>query len=556
VTAGPRVLGTTLDARFVPGANRGHAETENWLYLLPTLDLGHVVCLGVPNAVRLRSLSKASERVTVLGPRHQLQERRAVRRAGGASNVEFRADPPPVTAADAVVISGRWGQRTFERTRSLWLRSDPQPAIFRELRRLHLTADTGRATAGAATGENVWLRPPIGPVHAAAPLRDGESIRFLQDGRFDRRAGDGTVRRKVLRRVLDHEAVRGRLLRQGVLTSTSARGLPHYVRAAAAEAGLDLDGRRWAMAAPGRYRSKKVIFFVFEGEGPIVSEVIKLTRHPELNHRLENEWRSLTHLSAAGVHGFPEPTFLGHHAGLALLGQRALNGSPLRPSRGADGLARSEQGAARLEDLAAATAHHVPSTVVADALEEILRRFEDLYGPRAWLVTLHDHVEAIRAHADPLPLVFQHGDPGAWNALATTDGGVTFLDWEAGDPSGLPLWDLLYFMRSFGVAAERTEGRRDALEAFTRVYLEPSPLSEQLVTSVRAYCTRLRLDPALVEPLYHLCWAHRAVKEATRLPADRLGSGHYVRLLELGLQHRAAPGLRELFAIGRADLPR
>jgi len=42
---------------------------------------------------------------------------------------------------------------------------------------------------------------------------------------------------------------------------------------------------------------------------------------------------------------------------------------------------------------------------------------------------------------------------------------------------------------------------------------------------------------------------HRALKEATRLPAERLERGHYVSLLRLCIDRRSAPALRRLFAI-------
>jgi aminoglycoside phosphotransferase (APT) family kinase protein len=160
-------------------------------------------------------------------------------------------------------------------------------------------------------------------------------------------------------------------------------------------------------------------------------------------------------------------------------------------------------------------------------------------------------VGAVGDHPAPFPLVFQHGDPGAWNALATPDGGVAFLDWEAADPCGMPLWDLLYFLRSYGVGAARaTGGPRDALSAFTRVYLEGSALADLLADTVGSYCARIGLDPRLVAPLYHLCWVQRAVKEATRLPVEQLGTGHYVRLLRRGLQQDTGPELRRLLTGG------
>ena len=77
--------------------------------------------------------------------------------------------------------------------------------------------------------------------------------------------------------------------------------------------------------------------------------------------------------------------------------------------------------------------------------------------------------------AERFPLVFQHGDPGPWNVLITSDGRPGFLDWEAAEPHGMPLWDLFHFLRSFGFQVSRAAGTRDPLRSFAEQFLE-SPL--------------------------------------------------------------------------------
>ena len=41
-----------------------------------------------------------------------------------------------------------------------------------------------------------------------------------------------------------------------------------------------------------------------------------------------------------------------------------------------------------------------------------------------------------------------------------------FLDWEAAELHGMPLWDLFYFARSVAVGVARACGTRGSLEAF------------------------------------------------------------------------------------------
>ena len=58
------------------------------------------------------------------------------------------------------------------------------------------------------------------------------------------------------------------------------------------------------------------------------------------------------------------------------------------------------------------------------------------------------------AQAGTPVMVFQHGDPGVWNLLITPDGRPAFLDWEAAEHHGMPVWDLFYAARSVGIAGQ------------------------------------------------------------------------------------------------------
>jgi hypothetical protein len=74
-----------------------------------------------------------------------------------------------------------------------------------------------------------------------------------------------------------------------------------------------------------------------------------------------------------------------------------------------------------------------------------------------------------------------------------------------------------------------------------------------LVALVERQCEQLGLDRRLVEPPFVTCWMHRALKKAARLPASRLDSGHYGKLVRLSLDQRDAPGLRRLFGNGGCE---
>ena len=182
-------------------------------------------------------------------------------------------------------------------------------------------------------------------------------------------------------------------------------------------------------------------------------------------------------------------------------------------------------------------------------LEALLERFDELYRPdRHTSLFLEGQLSALASDAGALRLVFQHGDPGPWNVVVTVDGRPGFLDWESANPDGMPLWDLLHFLRSFGLIVSRKAGRQDAAKSFDDQILGTSALNRLLVDVTGRFCEETGLPTRLVEPLFYLCWAHRAVKEASRLLREDLGSGRYFNLLRLAIERRDAPGLQRLFS--------
>lgn len=469
----PLILDNTRATRFEPGTNlKGDVAGAAWTFALPSLELGRVLCAGLPGHAALTTLAQLADRVEVeCGP----LGRRRLRRLGLPNVVAAAGAREPV---DLLVVS-----------------------------RLRLR------------------RPPL-----------------------ERVAPDGVVFDESLRRHVTGGP-------SNTLSLGSPAPPPRYLRELAGRAGIDLERHGWTLSAPGDYASRKVTIALTPPGGSTPDVVVKLTRSPVFNTRLENERRALDELEAAGIGSdgsVPRTLFAGTHAGLAVLGESAVAGVPFRSLTSARpdcALAR----AARewLVELAAQTAHPGDPLEAVAVLDGLLSRFTELYvitpAQRDFLAA---QIAAIRS-IPALPLVFQHGDPGTWNLLATTDGRVAFLDWEAGEPDGLPLWDLFYFMRSFGVTVARAAGTRDSLAAFERAYLPDTELSRALREAVRESCLRTEMPMELVMPLFYTCWMHRSLKESGRLPPSRLQRGHYVSLLRLCIERCDAPGLRALFSAGR-----
>lgn len=545
-----------LDA---PGANiRGDVTGGNWIYVLPGLAPERALVLGTPTVATLRGLAGRSGEVLVTGMGASGESRlRALARGAGLANVRTAVVastlPLPDRSVGAVLVADRSWVRRFL----------GEPELRAEVDRILLPA--GRVFLQPSPGPGrlrdedlLWLQTVAGEVRAAAPSADRDVVAWLSTTAAPapeaspwRRRAVRTLRAVGLDRRKPTRAV-GALLGPGA--EAVAGRPPRYLVDAAAAAGLSLDGYRWALSAPGRYPSKKVLLFLFPPGAPSPRYIVKLTRDPRFNARLENEWRALTLLSGREPAGgaVPEPVFVGQEGGLLFVCETVLDGERFRRRT----TARPDCSLAPafvdwLVDLGIETADGdgAPAREVAATLAPLLQRFITTYAPRPdHQAFLADQLALLGDHPGTVPLVFQHGDAGMWNLLVDARGRLGVLDWEAADPRGAPLWDLFYFLRSYGVwIGKVSNARGGALEAFERHYLHDSELGRLLGAAVARFCTGAQLDRRLVEPLFYLCWMHRAVKEASRLPSSRVRRGHYANLLYRCMDQRHAPGLRRLF---------
>jgi SAM-dependent methyltransferase len=551
-------LDNELEVRFAPGSNvKGAVGGASWCFLLPSLDLGRIICLGSPSPAGLATLASLGDEVAVCAPRHDLRRlRRAIGSSGPANVSLLETDPVgsaplPDGTADLVVIPRlpvlpNRRAESLERTRRLL---KPDGVLYVE----------GRLFGRFVIGTTLWLAPASGEVRLAAPLGDRRAIAYLERRFLERRV----FRRQLLRRprrVLGRQPTVSRIVRRrGALVGhpVERRGVgpPEYVRAIAAGAGIDVESSRWALAAPGDYPSQKVLFLLFGSADEAPESVVKITRDPDLNFRLENEWRALTILREHRVgtdDTVPRPLFFGSDGGHAVLGESAIEGVPFRDcTRATADCAYARATVEWLLELGAATASE-PRGDARGALDELDALFDQF--TRTYRLeskeqdSLGAHVEALVRRGDGFPLVFQHGDPGPWNVLVTSDGRPAFVDWEAAVPRGMPLWDLFHFVRSYSLHVSRAGGTREPLQSFVEQFLEQSAVNRLLVDATSRFCARAGLAAEFVEPLFYTCWMHRGVKEAATLPPHQLESGRYVSILRLAIERRDSPGLRALFS--------
>lgn len=344
--------------------------------------------------------------------------------------------------------------------------------------------------------------------------------------------------------------------RQGVLLGTDATLHAHppaYVRALARMADIDLEDYHWILSARGEYSTRKVLFFLTAPDQQTPSYIVKMTRDPAFNVRLENEYQALETLYARGVgtpETLPQPIFCGHHAALAIVGESIITGEPFAKKTQRNANCPALQAAIHfLVTLGTATADNTAATPrqAAQALQTLFSRFQAIYQlTPAHAAFLAAQIQQISNCAAAFPLVFQHGDPGPWNMLVTPSGQVAVLDWEAAEAQGMPLWDLFYFLRSYALDIARAGGVNDGLQGFAQQVLADTPLSWLLVETVHDYCQAIDLPTTVVLPLFYTCWMHRALKEATRLPVSKVDSGRFVNLLRMCIDQHNAPTLQRL----------
>ena len=532
-----------------PGTNvRGGGSGASWRLLLPSPAPERTVILGPISAADRRALTDAGGSVAVIRRRWGWWHRRDVQTRGAVDRSRIEDG-----SADALIVIGTRGIRALR-----------HPAVLREMKRVcssetvvyvqHRGEDASdpvdllarpireRLRVGTTGGDLRWAAPAVDAAAVGAARTLGTTV----GGGLRVRAGRiGHMIRAWIRPDPDVAELR---------SASEIGHPPRYLREVAAESEISLDGRRWAMTIPGLYTSNKALFLLFPETGSDPDLVIKVARTPSQTPRLERESTALRALSGTRwieAGSAPRELFFGLHAGIAVLGETAVIGDPFRRRTTAEpGCMFAADAVERLIALGQETATAGSASQLGSRLLDLLERYRQLYRPTP------RHTAFLRAQiarigsADAVPRVFQHGDPGAWNIVVRADGTAAFLDWEAADPGGVPLWDLFYFLRSFAVTVSRAHGIDDALTGIRRALLEPSGLADVIAGATRRACGAIGIPNSLVGPLFATCWMHRAVKQAARLPRSRLRRGHYHRLLTITIDEWQSAGLRRLFADG------
>jgi hypothetical protein len=490
---------------------KGEASGAAWTYLLDSLEVGRLLCLGVP--------SPAS--------------RRTLERVAGELVVADRVSDIPPGRFDVISVAGapRSGVGP-EVLADLAQRLEAGGVLYVE-GRTHRRLERASARAGLAPRSMFRMTPATGEVESAVPVDDTVIARWFRRHGITARRGRSRLSRIVHRILPTPDATRIGLFATREI-SPGAERVQAYIRTAAEAAGLDLTAHRVGLAARGRYGSRKVIAYLFAPDRTKPDLVVKMTRDPSHNERLLNEERALIHVAErrlADVGTAPLVLFSADHGSLRIVAESAIEGSPLSEARSPRGTADAFRW---LIELSARSVDRGPAATArrAASIDRVVSEVDRIYRlPPSTSERLESAARRVIDGADAMPTVFMHGDAAAWNVLLRPDGRVAFLDWEAADADGMPLWDLFHFARSHVIAGA----------GFGRLARRPGALLRTIAgdeltrSAVAAYIGRLGIDPRLVAPLMTLCWAHRALREVTRLEAADREASHYLGLMEASL---------------------
>ena len=508
-----------------PASNLRNDVDSTWFHLLPSLELGTVVCIGIPSATVTRLIERHAARVVVFGPEtpEELPDcDLLVVACGPDSELEstIRALVPLIGSATTVALlpppgaRHRWGWRGCRSAADILGKTlQPSGRWFlipsrREGSRTSKRMRRARRLLTARIGRHLGRRS-LGAAHHASDLVVHRPI--LING--VPRSGNGAL----------------------LGSAMSLSRLPQYLLDLGAAHGFDFGAARWSFGPARGFRSQKIVFIVDKSsdDGELI---IKSTQEARFNERLAAEVAALEMLQNAGdlpELTVPEIRFAAEHSGLLLVAETKLTGAPYRwVARPDPNGIHFDAGIDALIALAATTRRTVTPRELGDAMDTLVKSFCDTFSPPRSVA------EALTEAADRLatksvPAVLQHGDFGVWNLLAPADGApIGILDWENADASGVPLWDLFVFARTFGVFMADSAGVRYSPAVFRRQLLEPSPLLKALEQATNRFCTELSIDEAAVSDLFTLCWVQQAIREAATLPKPSWEEGRNNRYVE------------------------
>jgi hypothetical protein len=269
----------------------------------------------------------------------------------------------------------------------------------------------------------------------------------------------------------------------------------------------------------------KVVALAFDRAGkPALA--IKTARTRDSGRGLHREAELLEAVAALHPHGMPgvpQLRFLDALLGRPVLGETALTGVPLAATlKGANYRRVAERVTDWLITLAEPATTRSPEPTWETLVSPVLERFTAEFGSvleESQLVRTHEILGGLGA----LPVVCEQRDFSPWNVFEG-DGGIVVLDWESGEPRGLPALDLIYFATHSAYYLKRAWTTGRFVEAHRAAWSRTTPLGRVNNACATRYLTHFDIDPALLGPLRLFAWALHAHSDFLHLRADLGGT--------------------------------
>lgn len=322
------------------------------------------------------------------------------------------------------------------------------------------------------------------------------------------------TRPRALRRQLILVAPRLALRLAGwsqVTVATHDAGPPYVVAAALQQLGIagPVD---WLLVCGRSDDLGRAAFVVFPQAAPWPRWIVKFVRVSGYSDPIDRDERALTAVAeAGGLVAAHAPRFLGRFdvSGLAASIETAAAGRRLSAILSGAG---SRAAKTRAVDAVAEWILGVGlETRHAGGAEEVGRLGEEVLP--SWPAA----PDGLLDHLATVPAVFQHNDLGTWNIVSRGGPDFTALDWESANPSGLPLWDLWYFLAD---ALRMLDGESAADDsAFARLFRGEAQASSELFRWTRTAAEALGIPAQAVGKLATLCWLHHGLSHQARSAA-------------------------------------
>jgi hypothetical protein len=337
-----------------------------------------------------------------------------------------------------------------------------------------------------------------------------------------RHAARTRVRRErvhqVFRAALARLGVHGRL--SAVAVGPAASSEPHIVRIGT-EHGVRELGGEVMLLTHGERAVGKIVALTFDTRGT-PSIAIKTARTRESGHGLEREAELLAAVHASrpsGMPGVPRLLYHGEAAGVPVIGESALTGVPLAAILTRSNCSRLTTRVEAWSSALAEPASLLPAEPVWERLVgPALERFETEFAPVLDEVRIR-RTRALLGALGPLPVVCEQRDFSPWNVFERAEG-LVVLDWESGEPRGLPALDLIYFVTHAAYYLERAwiTGRYE--EAYATAWSRDSDLGRVNHACVARYLQRLGIEEGVLPSLRLFAWVLHAHSDYLHLRSD------------------------------------